>query len=80
MIQGRECFRFTLKSTQAFFVLGKVFRQNLDRHVAIQARVHGQINLTHGPGAKGSEDLIEGKRLACGQAHGVWLLTLRMDW
>jgi hypothetical protein len=44
----------------------EVIGQDLDRHLAFQARVFGEVDLPHRPSPEGTEDLIEGKQLSAG--------------
>ena len=44
--------------------------QHLDRHLALEARVPGAVDLAHSPGAEGTEDLVVREGLTGGEGHG----------
>ena len=48
----------SLEATEAVFVLGKVSRQDLDRHLAAQVGVVREIHFAHSAGAEQRLDLI----------------------
>ena len=70
MVQARERFGFAFEAAQPFLFLGEMLWQDLDRHLAFEACVPGPIDLAHGPGTEGAEDLVEGEELAGIEAHG----------
>ncbi|MEO6236337.1 MAG: hypothetical protein ABIQ52_05015 [Vicinamibacterales bacterium] len=47
MVEGGEYFRFAREPREPFGVARERLRQNLQRHVAIQRRVAGAIDLAH---------------------------------
>jgi hypothetical protein len=51
VIKRSEHFSLALEASHALRVACKRFRQHLDRHVAIEARVGGEVNLPHPPAA-----------------------------
>ncbi len=57
VVQGRDGARLALESTQAVLVVGAAFGQHLQRHVPVQPRVAGAVDLAHAPLADGSHDL-----------------------
>ena len=75
MVQRRERLRLALEATQPLLVLGEALGQDLDRDLTPQARVLGPVDLAHPPGPEGTEDLVVGERLACGEGHAVQSLA-----
>ena len=63
MVQSGDCLGFTLES------FTELRGGNLDRDVAIQARVSGAINLTHATRTDGSEDFVRTKFVAGLERH-----------
>ena len=51
MIERREYDCFATEACDAIGIAGKGVRQHLQRHVAIQARVTGTVDLAHAAGA-----------------------------
>ena len=58
MVQRCEYLRLSLKPGHPLRITRKKIRQHLDRHLAIQARVAGAIDLPHPARPDGSENLI----------------------
>ena len=52
MIERRSCARLLLKAAQPFFVIGKLRRQSLERDLATQSHVLGEIHFAHASRAK----------------------------
>ena len=69
MIQGGEDFRFTLKASQAIGIVGKQFRQNLQRHIPAESVVAGAVDLAHPSSPKGGEDFVRAEAGAGLQCH-----------
>ena len=60
----RKNFRLPLKSPQAFFVLGELFRQDLDRHIPSELPIPGPIHLSLYAFPNGLENLVVGEFVA----------------
>jgi hypothetical protein len=58
VVERGEQLRLALEAGEPLRVGANRLRQHLDRHLAPQARVARAVDLTHPPGAEGSEDLI----------------------
>ena len=61
MVERCERFRFALETSQPLRVAGERVGQDLDRHLALQIRVGGLIDLAHAAGADRGGDLIRSK-------------------
>jgi hypothetical protein len=70
MVESRQRLRLPLEAGQPVGILGERLRQDLDRHVAIEARVLRAIDFAHAARADGGGDLIGTKTLARAQEHG----------
>ena len=75
MMELGEELRFTLEPRQALPVFGERRRQDLDRHLALEARVGGAVDLAHAALADLGEDLV-GAEAGAGRegAHRVGIL------
>ena len=71
VIELGEELRFALEARQALLVLGEGGRQDLDRHLALQARVGGAIDLAHAALAELGGDLVGAEALADHRVPGV---------
>ena len=69
MREGGDGFGLPLEAGQRIGVICQAFRQHLDRHVAIEARVAGAVHLSHAARAEGSENFIGTKLIPGRQAH-----------
>ena len=58
MIEGRCRARFLLKAIHSLTILGELSRQKLERYLATEPRVLGQVNLSHPARAEQRENLI----------------------
>ena len=47
VVERRQHLRFTLEAGQPFGITGKGVRQHLDRHVPVEGRVPGTVDLAH---------------------------------
>ena len=56
VVQGREDFGLALEPGEALRVVGERVRSHLDRHVPVQRRVVGAVDLTHPAGANRRDD------------------------
>ncbi len=69
MIQGRHGEGFLLKALEGFRLPHQHGGQDLDRHLAAQARIGSHIDLTHPPRAEFPDDLV-GTQIGAGfQGH-----------
>jgi hypothetical protein len=66
MIQGRDRPSFLLEAPQPVSIARKRFRQNLDRHIAVETRVTGAVHLSHAAGTERRLNLIWAKLFARG--------------
>ena len=64
---GRLCF--LLKAPQPVGIFRHKGRKNLNRHVTLQDRVAGAINLAHSTRAQQAQNFIPINVRACGQCH-----------
>jgi hypothetical protein len=69
MAEGAGGTGFLLEAPQALRVVHARVGQNLDRHVAAQARVAGTVDLAHAPGPEGSDDRIGPEPGSCEQGQ-----------
>ena len=58
MIQRREHARFALEPRQPVRIVNDRIGQDLDRDVAVEARVARAIDLAHATGAESADDLV----------------------
>ena len=58
MVQRGEDFRFPLEAGEAFGIVGKEIRQDLEGDFTVQCGIAGPIDLAHATGPKGGEDLV----------------------
>lgn len=58
MILRGEHLRLALKAGQPVRIIGQLLRQDLDRHLPIETRAPGEINLSHPSRPKEREDLV----------------------
>ena len=58
MVQRRQHLRFARKAREPIGVVRERFRENLQRHVAIEPRVARAIHLAHPSGAERRKDLV----------------------
>lgn len=58
MIEGRKHFRFALEARHALGVMSKLFRQELQRHVAAKAGIGRTVNFAHSAHADFGLDMI----------------------
>ena len=68
MRQRGDGLRLALESGEAFGIGGDRSRQDLDRDVAIEARVAGAIHLAHTAGAERLQDLVAAEAVPAGRA------------
>ncbi len=71
MRERGDSLGLALKPGQRPSVLSKVFGQDLDRNLPIQACVLGSINFPHSTGTQRSDDLIRTELCSSVQRHGV---------
>src|ERR1700680_777259 len=67
MMQRGERLVFAGESREAISVVREGFRQDLDRHVAIQLRVAGAEDLAHAAFAEQGRDLVDAESRARSQ-------------
>jgi hypothetical protein len=73
MVQGRSRLRLTLKTAEGLTIFGNVFRKELQRHEAVQARVFSFVDNAHPATAEHLYDSVVGKGLAYHGPSGVGL-------
>ena len=61
MIQCGDRLRFTFESLLHFGIVGKLRRQHLDRHRAIQAGIRRFVDFAHPAGANWRDDIVRSK-------------------
>src|SRR6185436_2853160 len=71
MVQRREQLRFPLKARQAVRVAGDFRQQHFDRHVAIELRVAGAVDLAHTACPEQRLNLIPAEPRSNTQRHGM---------
>ena len=71
MVQDPGGARLLLETAQALGVGGEGRRQDLDRHLAAEARVPRAVNLSHPPRSDRREDLVGTESGAGLQGHLV---------
>ena len=54
-----EDFGFSLKTGEAFFVLGEGFGQDFDGNFTSELGIPGAVDLSHSTGTNGLEDFVE---------------------
>jgi hypothetical protein len=69
MVQSRGRLCLLLKAPQPVGVLRNKGWKNLNRHVSLQNRVAGAINLAHPTRAQQAQNFIAINVRACGQCH-----------
>jgi hypothetical protein len=69
VVERGERLGFALEAPQPLLVVRELVGQDLDRHLALEPRVLGAVDLAHSAGAEGAEDLVEGEGLAGGERH-----------
>ena len=57
MIERGQHLRFTPEARQPFRVARHGVGQDLDRHITVELRIAGAIDLAHATGANGIDDL-----------------------
>ena len=70
MVQRGRGARFLLEAAEAIAVGRKRGRQHLERHVAIEARVVGTIDLAHAAAADQALDFVRAEPGAWREGHG----------
>ena len=78
---GESCYgsRFLFEAFERLGVFRKPIRNDLDGHLASQARVPSAIDLSHSARPEGSEDLIRPQVLAGGELHRNCAAILRLS-
>jgi hypothetical protein len=79
MIQAGDGFRFTLEALFAYWIGGKLRRQNLDRHSALKAHVPRTVDLAHAARAQRRKDFIRPEATARVQRHLGWIILLELE-
>ena len=69
MVQRRQRLRLALEAPQQLVGVGQLLGQDLDRYLALEARVPGAVDLAHPPGAEWAEDLVMDEGLSGGERH-----------
>ncbi len=64
VVEGGQQLGLAAEAGHAVHVGGEVGGQELEGHLAIEARVEGQENLAHAAAADGAEDLVVGEAVA----------------
>ncbi len=65
MVERGDRFRLAFEARAERFVVREAGRENLDRDLALQARVPGPVDLAHAAGAERGDDLV-GPEPGCG--------------
>jgi hypothetical protein len=58
IVECRGSLRFTLETLQRLMILGEGFRQELERHEAVELRVLSLVDDTHAAATKSFDDSI----------------------
>ena len=70
VVERGEGLRLPLEAPQPLLVVRELLGQDLDRHLAFEARVLGPIDLAHASGPEGTDDLVVRQGLAGDEGHG----------
>src|SRR5262249_26275528 len=73
VVYRRGRARFLFEAAEPVGVGGDGDRENLDGHIAAQARVAGAIDLAHPASAEGTDNLVRAEANAGGQGHACGL-------
>jgi hypothetical protein len=73
VVQRGQHFRFALEARHALGIASERFRQNFDRHVALQFRVAGSIHFAHAARADGGQNFVGAQASSGSQGHGMWI-------
>ena len=73
VVELREELRFALEAGEALLVRGERGRQDLDRHLALEARVGGAIDLAHPALTQLGGDLVGAEPLSDQGGDPIWL-------
>ena len=68
VVQGAGGAGLLLEAAE-LLAIGDLLGENLDRHLALQARVTGAVDLTHRPRAEQPHDLVRAESRACLERH-----------
>ena len=71
MRQGRNGFRFALKSRQGLRIVGQPLRQHFYRNLPVERGVDRPIDLAHPSGAKEGDDLVRSEACSSREAHSL---------
>ena len=69
VVQRREHLRFPLEARQAIGIVGKGLGQDFDRHVAIERRIAGAIDLAHPAHTDLNSDFVDAETGAGGKGQ-----------
>ena len=69
VVESREELRLTSEAGQALGIGRYLDGQHLDRHLAVELRVGGAVDLSHAAGADGGGDLVRPEARAGGEAQ-----------
>ena len=69
MVQGAKDFGFALKPRQPFGITGHGGRQDLDRHLSLEARVGGAKHFAHAAFAEFVDDFVGAEARARCERH-----------
>ena len=70
MIQGGEHARFALEPRQPVWIVNDRIGKDLDRDLALEARITGAIDLAHATSAEHADDFIRTEARTGGEWHG----------
>ena len=71
MVQRGDRAGLPVEAVEAVGVVRRRVREELQRHLAPQARVAGAVDLAHAALAEGAEDLVGAELLSGGQRHAA---------
>jgi hypothetical protein len=71
--------RLPLEPRERVGIGGDAFGEDLDRHLAVQARVARAVDLAHAAGAEGSQNLVRAELRSRDQDHFRPVATKRFE-
>src|ERR1700680_2534192 len=81
MTEGGRSTRFPDNAIAMILICRDAGAQHLDRSVAFQARISGQVDFTHAAGAQETDDLIRPESRSGQERHScqVWTICARVS-
>ena len=76
MVQGRGGEGFLLEAAQPVGIARESLRQDLDGHLAFEARVAGAVDLAHAARAQQRDNFVRSEFRARGQVHSGQIISL----